>query len=301
MKKRYFVLVTVILITIVVLFSGCSSSKSAPSAPGTGDMPIPAPAPESSGISRIFSGSDESSPNVMYDTDTGTPTDDLERKIIKNGNLTIEVKDVIVAIDDITTITNELGGYIVSSNKYTNDETRGMVAIRVPADKFDEAFERIRSIADETPYENKASTDVTEEYTDLEAQLRNLEATEAQYLELLKKAESVEDMVTVQRELSQVRGEIERIEGRMKYIDRTSDMSYIEINIRENQTIAQKKWNPSETLIAAANGFITFLKVLVNVIIWVAIFCPVWIPILVIVIRRRRKKKAMAKQDQVKP
>lgn len=236
----------------------------------------------------------------MYDVGTNIATGDLERKIIKNGTLTIEVKNVANTIDDITAITNELGGYVVSSNKYTNDETRGTVAIRIPADKFDEAFERIRSIADETPYENKASTDVTEEYTDLEAQLRNLEATEAQYLELLKKAESVEDMVTVQRELSQVRGEIERIEGRMKYIDRTSDMSYIEINIRENQTITQKKWNPSETLISAANGFITFLKFLVNIIIWVAIFCPVWIPILVIVIRRRRKKKAMAKQDSVK-
>jgi hypothetical protein len=261
------------------------------SSPAPGIAVPPAPAPESSGISRIFSGSGSSNQNVAYDMDSG-PATDLERKIIKNGRISIEVNNVINAIDDITTITKELGGYIVSSNKYSNDETHGMVAIRVPADKFDEAFERIRSIADETPYENKESIDVTEEYTDLEAQLRNLEATEAQYLELLKKAESVEDMVTVQRELSQVRGEIERIEGRMKYIERTSDMSYIEINIGEVQSLKQTKWNPAQTFTSAVNGFIAFLKGLYVVIIWIAMFCPIWIPVLVIVIRRRRKKKA---------
>jgi hypothetical protein len=252
------------------------------------------PAPESSKMGGLFQ-SEEYGQDATYSNSSDSPISTItvsDRKIIKNGNLSIEVENVIDAMDRITDIADELGGYIISSNKYSNDETHGVITIRVPAENFDAAFEQVRQVAVEIPYENKDSRDVTEEYTDLDAQLRNLEATEAQYLELFKKAETVEDMVTVQRELSQVRGEIERIEGRMKYIDRTSDMSYIEINIRETASLRQKKWNPSETLISAANGFVTFLKGLVNVLIWVAMFCPIWIPVLVIIIRRRRKKKA---------
>jgi hypothetical protein len=290
MKKLSMTLITISLIVIIVLLSGCSSSKEAMPVSPPVPMP-PAPAPESSAISRIFSGSNGSSQNITYDIDSGSAVNDLERKIIKNGTMTVEVKNVADTIDKITDITKELGGYVVSSNKYSNSGTHGTVAIRVPADKFDEAFEKIRSIADEVPYENKESMDVTEEYTDLEAQLRNLEATEAQYLELLKKAEKVEDMVTVQRELSQVRGEIERIQGRMKYIERTSDMSYITINVGEVQSLKQKKWNPSETLISAVNGVITFFKALVNIAIWLALFCFIWVPILIIIIKIRRKKK----------
>ena len=295
MKNLIKAAIPILLVIVIFSLIGCSAKEPAPVAPTSpGIEAPPAPMPESSGISRIFSGAGESAQNIDYDGDTGSTVSDLERKIIKNGNISIEVDNVIDSMNRITEIAQALGGYVVSSNKYSNDETHATVAIRVPAKRFDEAFEKIREIAIETPYENKESMDVTEEYTDLEAQLRNLEATEAQYLELLKKAENVEDMVTVQRELSYIRGEIERIEGRMRYIDRTSDMSYIEVHIGEVQSLKQKKWNPGQAFTSAVNGFISFLKGLYVVIIWIAMFCPIWIPILVIVIRRRRKKKAQA-------
>ena len=295
MKKFSTILPLLLIVLMVLSFIGCASSREASDYDTGGTMAVPAPESAPMESADIFQskGYDEDMDYDDYSVNTAT---DIERKIIKNGSMTIEVENVIEAMEQITDISKELGGYVVSSNKYSNDETRGTVAIRVPADRFDEAFELIREIAIETPHENKSSQDVTEEYTDLEAQLRNLEATETQYLELLKKAESVEDMVTVQRELSEVRGEIERIEGRMNYIDRTSDMSYIDISVREQESLSKKKWNPSQTLVSAANGFLTFLKALVNIIIWVAIFCPIWIPILVVVIRRRRKKREKAKE-----
>ena len=295
MKKLIKAAIPLLLVVVVFSLIGCAAKESpsiAPSTPGI-EAP-PAPMPESSGLSRIFSGADESAQNISYDIDSGSAVSDLERKIIKNGNISIEVDNVIETMNSVTDIAEALGGYVVSSNKHSNAETSATVTIRVPADRFDEAFEKIREIAIETPYENKESMDVTEEYTDLEARLRNLEATEAQYLELLKKAENVEDMVTVQRELSYVRGEIERIEGRMKYIERTSDMSFIEVHIGEVQSLKQKKWNPMDILISAVNGLITFLKVLLGIIIVIAVFCPIWIPILVVVIRKRRKKKAQS-------
>ena len=219
----------------------------------------------------------------------------IDRKIVKTGYLTLEVDDTVEAMNGVAAVAKELGGYVVSSNKHEDDSTTyGRVSIRVPAERFDEAFDRLRKLAIDVPYENTDSRDVTEEYTDLEAQLRNLEATEAQYLALLDKAETVEDILNVQRELSHVRGEIERIKGRMQYLERTSDMSLIEVNLQETKPLGQTGWTALQTLKSAARGLITFGRVLGDVAIWLVIFCPIWIPIVVLVLFLRRRRKAKA-------
>lgn len=219
----------------------------------------------------------------------------IDRKIVKTGYLTLEVDDTVEAMNGVAAVAKELGGYVVSSQKHEDDGTTyGRVSIRVPAERFDEAFDRLRKLAIDVPYESTDSRDVTEEYTDLEAQLRNLEATEAQYLALLEKAETVEDILAVQRELSHVRGEIERIKGRMQYLERTSDMSLIEVNLQETKPLGQAGWTALQTLESAARGLITFGRVLGDVAIWLVIFCPIWIPIIFLIrfLRRRRKAKA---------
>jgi predicted nucleic acid-binding Zn-ribbon protein len=137
--------------------------------------------------------------------------------------MTVEVEDIAETMDEVAEMADELNGYVVSSYKHEYERgVSGYIAIRVPFEKFDEAFERLRQLATAVPYETTKAKDVTEEYVDLEAQLGNLLATEAQYLALLDKAENVEEMLKVQKELSKVRGEIEQIEGRMKYLEQTS-------------------------------------------------------------------------------
>jgi len=213
---------------------------------------------------------------------------------VKTGQLTLEVGDIVKAMDDVTEIAGDLDGYVVSSSKHERENrVFGNVSIRVPAERFDEAFDRLRQLAIDVPYENTESRDVTEEYTDLEAQLRNLEATEAQYLALLEKAETVEDILAVQRELSNVRGEIERTKGRMQYLERTSDMSLIEVSLQETKPLGATGWSASETFKSAVRGLITFGKVLANIAIWLVIFCPIWIPIIFLIrfLRRRRKPR----------
>ncbi|MBM3155038.1 MAG: DUF4349 domain-containing protein, partial [Chloroflexi bacterium] len=129
--------------------------------------------------------------------------------------------------------------------------------------------------------------------SDLKAQLRNLEATEAQYLELLKKADNVEDILKVQRELSSVRGQIERVKGRIQYLERTSDMALIEVTLQQTKPLRETGWSALKTLKSAARGLITFGKVLADALIWIAIFSPIWVPIVVLVwyFRKRRKAK----------
>lgn len=215
----------------------------------------------------------------------------IDRKIVRTGHLTLEVGDIAESMDEVSGIANDLGGYVLSSDKSEyKDRTSGRVSIRVPVEHFDEAFERLRQLAVDVPYESTESQDVTEKYTDLEAQLRNLEATEAQYLALLEKAETVEDILKVHRELSNVRGEIERIKGRMQYLECTSDMSLVEVNLQETKPLGTTGWSALETFKSAAHGLITFGRVLADIAIWLGIFCWIWIPILIFLLRRRRRK-----------
>jgi hypothetical protein len=90
------------------------------------------------------------------------------------------------------------------------------MTIRVPADSrtYSNTLERLRGLSTKVVEESVSSQDVTEEFVDLESSLRNLRATEARLLALLERAQKVEEVITVQRELTNVRGQIEKIEGR---------------------------------------------------------------------------------------
>jgi hypothetical protein len=187
---------------------------------------------------------------------------------------------------------SEYNGYVVSSNQRADEENpTGYISVRVPADKYDSALQKLRILAVKVLYETTNSQDVTEQYMDLKAQLGNLEATEAQYLELLKKAESVTDILEVQKELSNVRGQIEQLKGRIQYLERTSDMSIIEINLLKSKPIGAGAWDVPGIFKSAIDGLVVFGKVLLGILIWVVVFIPLWIIIIVIVVVVRRRKR----------
>ena len=278
MNKLLKVSIPVLLILGIILIGGCASAPS-------GIMPpMPPPVPSEKFV-------DEESYN--YDEGGGVPGESsIDRKIIRTGYITLEVENITETMDKIVKLADELGGYVVSSHKHEYDErTSGSISIRIPVNKFEEAFDRLRPLAITVPSENTDSRDVTEEYVDLEARLRNLEATETQYLALLEKATTVEEMLKVQQALSNVRGEIERIEGRMQYLERSSDMSLIEVSLQEARGLAEP-WSPSGAFKSAIRGLTAFVTGLATVFIWIIVFCWIWIPILVIWLRRRRKAKS---------
>jgi len=290
MKKLLMFVVPVVLITALLLSVGCSGQDSV-----TESMiaPEPMPAPMAPPASeKGYMAEDRAQSGDMGGSDT-------ERRIIRTGYMTLEVGDIANAISDISMLANQINGYVVSSSKQGDeDRISGRISIRVPVERFDEALDKLRNMAIDVPYESTEGRDVTEEYSDLKAQLRNLEAMEAQYLELLKKADEVEDILMVQRELFNVRGQIERTKGRIQYLERTSDMALIEVSLQQTRPLGETGWAALETLKSAARGLVTFGKILVDVLIWIAIFSPIWIPIVVLVwyfSRRRRKAKAANK------
>ena len=278
MNKLLKVLIPILLILGLVLISGCAAPAEVLPVPTP--VPVPAPSPPKEFV-------DEGGyPGTVPEESTE------ERKIVKTGYITLEVDDIAESMDKVADMADDLGGYVVSSDKHEYEEgTSGSIRIRVPSERFEEAFERLRQFAVTVPYENTEARDVTEEYVDLEARLRNLEATEAQYLALMEKAEEVEDMLMVQRELSNVREEIERIEGRMLYLERTSDMALIEINLQETKGLAAP-WSASGAFKTAVRGLTAFGRGLATLFIWLGVFCWVWAPPLVIWLRRRRRAKS---------
>ena len=266
----------------------------------TPQVPAPVPAPTAMPAPPAPSflvNSSRATETALYGYDGeaagGTNDADIDRKIVRTGSMTMEVEDIGKAQAEIADIAVQYDGYVVSSNLNADKERpRGFISFRVPADKFNDALARLRALAVKVTYENTNSQDVTEQYTDLKAQLSNYQATEAQYLELLKKADNVKDMLEVQRELSNVRGNIERIKGRMQYLERTSDTSLIEVSLTKSIPIGESTWDISGVLKGAVDGLIAFGKVLLSILIWLLVFSPVWIIVLVIIFIVRRRNRA---------
>ena len=224
------------------------------------------------------------------------PQADEERMIVRNGDMSLVVEDVVDARDEIAQLSVRLGGYVVSSwVSGEGKEMRGSISIRVPDEKFEQAFVELRKLAVRVDSESTHSRDVTEEYTDLEARLKNAEATENQYLTLLDKAEDVEDILRIYDSLSRVRREIEQIKGRMQYLERTSSMSLITAQLQPAATakpLVPVGWSALEALKSAIRGIVIFGQWLVFIVIGLLIFSPVWGTILGIFFWRRRRKKA---------
>lgn len=264
---------------VLALASGCATPAEVV------PTPMPAPPPSKSELTAE---------RDRYPTGLTIGTQEEEHKVVKTGHMTLEVESIADTMDKIAHMAEEMGGYVVSSDRreYENG-IWGSICIRVPSEKFDRALVRLRQLALAVPYETRQARDVTEEYVDLEARLRNLRATEAQYLALLEKAENVEEMLMVQRELSNVREEIERIEGRIKYLEQTSEMALIEITLQQARPLAEP-WSPSQVLKSALRGLVNFARGLAAVLIWMGIFCWAWIPPLAIWLRRRRVQKRTA-------
>ena len=153
---------------------------------------------------------------------------------MRTGEISLVVVDVAKAIEQISGLAADFDGYVVSSNSWREgDRLAGTIAIRVDAQHFDAATRALRGLAVEVVQESTTSKDVTEEYVDLSAQLHNLEASEAQLLELMKQTGEVAEILDVQRELAKTRGEIERTRGRMQYLEQTSSTSLIQVYLQQ--------------------------------------------------------------------
>jgi hypothetical protein len=246
----------------------------------------PSPMPPEEGIALYKEGGTDSFGAFL-------PTED--RMIVRIGDMSLVVKDITQACDEITRLALRFDGYVVSSSIWgEEEEMRGSISIRVPDERFDQALAELRELAVRVKSENTSSQDVTQEYTDLQARLNNAEATEKQYLALLEKATDVQDILSIYESLSRVRQEIEQIKGQMQYLERTSSTSLINVYLEPQATakpLVGASWSALESLKSAVRGIVIFGQWLVILAIWLIIFIPVWGTVLGIIYWRRKRKK----------
>lgn len=275
MRKSLYIGGTLLLLICVLMSVSCASKQVSTTSDyggypvvtttATTTMTMP---PQS--VPTFMSGSSkEITPTVIgtepYQTDNGaiqtTPTlstidtggeesdsPDIQRMIVRTSNISLVVSDIADSMEKITKLAEDNQGYVVTSNQWKENETiLGTITIRVPVGEFDTAMSTLRGMAVEVTSENTTSQDVTEDYVDLNADLTNLEATEAQLLQIMTKADKVEDILAVQDQLTNIQGQIETTKGRMQYLEQTSATSLINISL------SQSKLNVSLTAMSGRN------------------------------------------------
>jgi hypothetical protein len=236
-----------------------------------------------------------------------SPEEVVERLVIRNANLTLVVTDPRQSVENISQMAQEMDGFVVSSNVYqtTFDENvvsfRASITIRVPAERLDEALARIKEDVTEVRSENISGQDVTQEYTDLKSQLRNLEAAEEELLEIMEASTEAEHVLDVFEHLRQVRGEIEVTKGRIQYLEQSARMSAISVELIPDiaaQPLQIGRWQPQGTAKAAVEALINALKFLGDAIIWglicvvpigVILGLPAWFVVRAILRHRKMK------------
>lgn len=159
-----------------------------------------------------------------------------DRMVIKTASLALVVEDVTASINEITNLANVNGGYVISSD-LREDQNRlyANISFRVASAKFNDTIRALHGLAVDVRSESTSGQDVTEEYVDLDSQLRNLEASETQLLALMEKAGTVEEILKVQQQLTVTRGQIEQIKGRMQYLKQSTDLSSLYVSLEQSK------------------------------------------------------------------
>ncbi|HEV8159363.1 MAG TPA: DUF4349 domain-containing protein [Pyrinomonadaceae bacterium] len=293
MKKTKF---TAVLL-LASFFSACSSNATDTSVNTTG-------APTQNKEINALAPQAQISLNQAEQTQTAPIA--VERKIIRNADLQLEANAPEEAQQKITQIAESKGGFVVESMQSSSDAkatTRDTVTmtVRVPSAKFDEALSEIRQTASRVIIESVKGQDVTEEFIDIEARLKTQKALEAQFLEIMKRSNSVEDALNVQTEIARVRGEIEKIEGRKRFLESQASLSTVKIKLQSPTAFSanstgffyQLKEAFGDGFDAALNFILILVKVLIALLPFlILIVLPIYLLIRYILRKNRKQKLA---------
>ena len=312
MKHRFILFVSIVSVAMIVLVA-CGGAPAATQAPA---MDEPAAAPQVS-VAEVAPPADRSSGQAPEVAIPPAPTSaafeisnaegenvvvqSSNRKIIKNADVRLLVKDTDVAIDRSTQVISDLGGYIISSrvwyqDYFGNNLKYATITIGIPVDQFEQALLRFRGLSIRVLDENATGEDVTDQYVDLQSQLENLEATRARILEFLQAAKTVDEALRINQQLSDIENQIEQIKGRMNYLADRSSFSTITVNfepefpiltatptltpeptLTPRPTFTSTPWKPGETFTDASRTVTNTYRGLIDFLIWIVV---VVIPVL---------------------
>lgn len=250
----------------------------------SGQRPVEQPAGGDGGGEQV-SGEAPLAPDVDGTPGGGVVASIDDARIVRTGTVELEVKAVATALTVARDGMRALGGYIGASNTYDEGgRPTATITYRVPVDRWEDALDLLRDLSGQTTRvvtEQTQAVEVTGAVADLEARIRNLRASEAALQEIAAKAVRVSDVLEVQGQLTQVRGEIESMTAQLKDLEDRADLATLTATFRVPVVaveVAQEEWDPAAVVDAASASLINVLQTLASAGIWFAI---VWLPVLV--------------------
>lgn len=240
----------------------------------------------------------------------------VDRKIIKNADVNVLVEDSDIAVDRLTQVVGDAGGYIVSSRVWYQTHIDGenykyaSITLGIPVDQFEVTMRRVRGLAIRVLDENASGEDVTDQFVDLQSRLSNLEATQARIQSFLEDAKTVDEALRINQELAQIEAQIEEVKGRMNYLSDRSAFSTITVTIAPDLPEIElapapepRPWTPSETLKDATETLVKAYQGIAEFAIWVTVaVLPILVPPVLIVwmllkLLRRKPAKHLSSSE----
>ena len=269
--KKLALLVPLVLALAVSACSSGGSESSAGSTGGGGEASAPVDEASSGG------GRDRKA----YDGPTQVSTvPEVGPQIIQTASMRLSIAPGSFEdkIDDAHAVVDSYGGFVVSSTASQGSDKRlvqGSLDLRIPADSYDEALARLRQLGKVESLE-ESGQDVSKEFVDLNARIRQLRAVEAQLLELLQRADDVPAALAVQNQLSQVQLDLEQARGRLQYLENRVAFATISLNVHE-LGVVPPKGDGFSIVDAWATAGSAFLTVIGGIFVGIAVAAPVLI------------------------
>jgi hypothetical protein len=215
--------------------------------------------------------------------DVGNLVDDA--KIVRTGSIELQVTDVVKATLTARDGIRDMGGYVGASETSTvDDRPVATITYRIPVDRWEDALDLLRGLSGQSTKvlsERTQAVEVTGAVVDLEARIRNLRASEAALQGIASKAVRVSDVLEVQAQLTNVRGEIEQLSAQLKDLNDRAGYATLTASFATQVVaveVAAKGWEPGKVVDEASASLVDILQALSTAGIWFAI---VWLPILV--------------------
>jgi hypothetical protein len=247
-------------------------------APPFTTAPLPAQPPPPAGVRGL--GESNSVPALAS----------ADRMIVYTVQLSVEVQDTEKAEAALSGIVAQYKGYIAGTQMARNPAglMTGTITIRVPAESLDATQKAIEGVGLKVLSRSRSSNDVTDQYTDLNARLTNLQATESELRQLLdtvrEKTGKADDILSIYNRLTEIRGQIEQIKGQMNVLNQTSTYATLTVSLvphEDVQVVDPESWMPNDTARAALHSLVQALQGLATLAIWIVLF---FLPLLLVFI-----------------
>ncbi len=269
-----------LLFLVVLLTAACAASPASTTA-STGGGTAAAPAPAADLAKRDAATGGATTPQ------NGIPSlVAADRNLILTANLSFRSTDPWATADKVRAISAGLGGDVLALSQTGSGEQRSaVVTIRVPSSRFDDALAQLKLLDGEVLTSNVNAQDVTDQFVDLQARLGAKKAEEQQYLTLLARANTVDEILKVQSALAATRTQIEQLQGQVNSIKTRTEYSTITMSISPLVTVPGPRvgtWDPARTFAQATAALSALFRVIGDAAIWVLVF--LWVPLLVVIL-----------------